>query len=446
MIRGLDYFYDAQTYRFLEQFIRAFSGFKYMTGSRAGQPPTLKVVPCHMAQTDSMVASIMRNQSDNALNSAPMICVYISSINGNSRARLNPAHVDTVQVVERAVNQNGEYTGERGKSYTVRRLMPVPFLMTINVDVWTTNLSQKLQLFEQIAMTIGSYFDIQNSENSIDWSAGTTATVRDDITWSTRTIPIGGSDEIDIMQFVLEMPYWLAPPAEVKQQILIEQIVANLRDQAPLLDVITDEIGPLLSQTITTPGDFRALVQGDEIILVGDNGSENDNDGNPWSWADLLSLYGAFRPAASQIILKDDIEQDGGITGTLQMDDNRPNVLYWQVNPMTLPANTLDAIDGVIDPMKTTPNTGLPVSVGSRYLIVSDIGPSQTWGAISARAGDIIEYDGTDWSTAFKASENEGQVYYLLNTAKATQMKWDGEDWVMAIDKLYYPGYWRLKL
>jgi hypothetical protein len=450
MIRGMDYFYDAQIYRFLEQIVRAYSGFKYMTGSRAGLPPVEQVVPVRMAPTDRLVASIMKNLSDNTLFAAPLIAVYITGVSGRRDDLQNPAHVDTRQVVERAIDPvSGEYEHGRGKSYTVKRLMALPMTMTVNVDVWTTNLNQKLQLLEQITIATYPDFDIQNSNNALDWTALTRVQVRDDITFTSRAIPIGTADEIDIMTFTLDIPFWLSPPAIITQQMLIEQIVTDVSEEKPTPGIVTDSghYGDPMWQQVTTPGNYRVNVSGNEITLINDAGEPFDDQGYPNSWERLINQYGVLRPAESKLILKNEIEEPLGIVGTLQPDPTRPNVLFWQIDPDTLPVNTLQPIDGVVDPHKSFPGGGLPQPVpGQRYLIVSDIGTSQVWGVLNAKYGDIIEYSTLGWNVAFNAALNTSSTQYVLNLAKGAQMKWTGEDWTMAIDGEYPPGLWRLNL
>ena len=61
----------------------------------------------------------------------------------------SPTHVDTQQVAERAYNiETGTYGQEQGNLYTVNRHMPVPYNMTLQVDIWTTNTDTKLSTLQ----------------------------------------------------------------------------------------------------------------------------------------------------------------------------------------------------------------------------------------------------------------------------------------------------------
>ena len=42
------------------------------------------------------------------------------------------------------------FSNDPGNAFTVERHMPVPYNLQYNVDIWTSNTEQKLQLLEQI--------------------------------------------------------------------------------------------------------------------------------------------------------------------------------------------------------------------------------------------------------------------------------------------------------
>ena len=109
-------------------------------------------------------------------------------------------------------------------------------------------------------------------------------------------------------------------------------------------------------------------------------------------------------------------------------------------------------INAVINPL--TFNPGSP-GVDTRYLILEDIssteedGPS-AWlnsdnSSFSAKANDIIQWDGTQWNIIFNSS-TATDTTYITNSYTGVQYKWDGEQWSKSIDGMYYPGEWRLIL
>jgi hypothetical protein len=449
-IQGLDYFYASQIPRFLEQIVRAFSGFQYETGWRNGEPPQLKMVPCRMASRDRMIGHIMRNNSENTLLAVPMITVDQTGFTFN-RARLqNPAHVDTRQVTERGVDDDGNYTGDRGNSYTIRRMMPLPFDMTVQIDVWTSNQLQKYMLMEQILMVIAPDIDIQNSDNALDWTAKTMLEL-EDINWTSRTIPIGTESEIEVSTITMKQIVWLSPPSEVTNQRLIEQIVTNLharRIDTIITDVETED--ERLARIVVTPGNHVISVSQGIITLLGPEGAHLDPNGEPYNWASLLSRYGVLEPTISTLRLKlGDIEDQNDVVGTIQLDNNNVNKLFWQIDPDTLPANDTPPIDGVIDPLRTWPGNGLPaIANGQRYLLQNDVANSTVaWGNLSAKANDIIQYSTANntWAVSFNSSAVTA-VRHVVNMTSGNQLRWTDGEWVLSIDGEYGAGYWRLRL
>jgi hypothetical protein len=459
MITRYDYCYDAQIERYLIQVVRAFSGFQYMTGERKGQPGQLRMVPCVTAKRDRQAAAIQRNMSENTLLSVPMISVSITNFEPDRERMQNLNHVDTVQITERARDAvTGEYTGERGNSVTVDRLMPRPFTLSVQVDIWTSNMKQKLMLLEQIDQIIFPGFDIQNSDNALDWSALTTAQF-DGQTFSSLSVPIGTESEIDVATVNLKIPMWLSPPAKVTRQNIIRQITINVNegekdDNGVILH------GANLTRVITTPGDHCLRVERGNMTLLGPAGQELDLAGNPYSWEALLAQYDTvLHPSETQLHLRSTLsdDQSSNIVGVLFPTDE-PNVVAWQPDIETLPRNTLASLTGIIDPLRSIPGEGAmsAAAEGQRYLLLNDLAgfPNQTpspdapqtiWGGVQARAGSIIQYRNGAWGVMFNAVDHP-QVEYVTNSNTGRQLVWNVEQqsWVMALDGVYAPGYWRL--
>ena len=136
------HFYDGQIRRYITQVIRLLSGFTYKDGDGA-----LRRVPVAYGDLNRQVAHILRDNSENKLPSAPRMAVYMTAMELD-RARLSDSsYVNKVNVRERAYDSEGnEYLNTQGKNYTVERLMPTPYILTMNVDIWTSNTEQKLQI------------------------------------------------------------------------------------------------------------------------------------------------------------------------------------------------------------------------------------------------------------------------------------------------------------
>jgi len=452
---GLDYFYDGQIKRYLVQLVAVFHGFQYMTYDRNGNG-VLRRAPVTWARTDRMTAHIQRSGSENTALSAPFITLHLSDIQHQPERRHNIDHIDKIQVTEREFDENlGVYTRNPGKSYTVERLMPVPYDMTVDVSTWTTNMEQKLQFFEQIGMVFNPHLDFQTSTNPLDWTALTTMHLQS-ITWSSRSIPIGTStnqESLDIMVHQFLIPAWINPPAKVKRQQVIHQImtnVANTTSECFAVNGVSDVSEDFISRKLMTPYDHRIIVEGNEVTLLTSFGGMYDSKGNLLKWRDLFNEYGNFRPGITQLRLKrfttDPASEVGDIVGVVEIHPTEPNKLLWSVDPSTLPVNTLPAIDAVIDPHKTFPGSGLPtVANGQRYLLLDSVQPGTVaWGGLTADENDVIVYDNTQWQVAFDASDSTDQEVMLNNYTNKQLIFNPGEGWELAVDAEYEQGYWRL--
>jgi hypothetical protein len=447
-ITPYEFWYDGIQVRYLEQVVRGFSGFSYQTGSIAGAAPQTVMVPVRIASTSRMVANLMSNMSENTLIAAPLISVYQTGLRGRREDLQNPAFVDHLQVIERNLAPDGSYGIGRGNAYSVDRIMPLPFTMDVQVDIWTSNMLQKYQLVEQILPAIYPQFEIQNSSNALDWSAVTICMVDDDLSFTSRTIPVGTSDEIDVMSIKLKIPIWLSPPAKVKRISRIEEIVTNVYQGEADLDYDSISTGERLQRVIITPGDLCVSVDGPIITLIGPKHKPTLASGQPPSWLDLFVQYGDLNPTLSTLTLfiSDDINGPY-VSGSLQYTA-QANQLRWTIDASTLPANTLPAINGVIDPERTSPINGLPTATnGQRYLLLTNIGSSEAWGTLSANANDIIQYSSSTqlWTVSF-ASQTVTSPQNVLNSATNKQLHWNGTMWVISIDGVYEPGYWRITL
>jgi hypothetical protein len=144
---------------------------------------------------------------------------------------------------------------------------------------------------------------------------------------------------------------------------------------------------------------------------------------------------------------------DDQIIGTVSYDPTDERFLLIDIDPDTLPQNTLLPVDAVIDPLLSGPGSGLPAAVvGQRYLILEDIGsitnsqPASAWGQLVAKANDIIEYDGTLWGVTFGSTTNTQNIQYVTNITTGLQYLWTGSQWVKSYEGLYTAGNWSIVL
>lgn len=277
----MDYFYAGQLRQYRLQFIRAFSNFNVNFGTE--DAPDLRRVPCRYGDPSRIVASVVRANTENKILSTPFISCVVSGLSMSSDRRQDPLLVEKVQVNERMYDEETQrYTQDVGQRYTVERYMPVPYELTMQVDIWTSNIDQKEQLIEQIFMLFNPAIEFQTSTNPIDWTFLSYIEMQDNITWSSRSLPMGTENPIDVLTINFKVPIWINPPAKVKRQTIIEQIVTNVVQGYKTNDQWEWNEYEFLSRTITTPGNYSIQLHYSgnnsyEINLLSRGGNANDD-------------------------------------------------------------------------------------------------------------------------------------------------------------------------
>jgi hypothetical protein len=147
------YFYDGQLRRFLVQFIRIVSNFEVEFGKDRDGTRTLQRVPVYYGDASRQAQVILKGNSENTLNAVPAMAAYISGLTYEQSRMQEPNFVSKMNLRMREYDATtGLYSGNQGDSYTIERLMPVPYKLTMKLDIWTSNTEQKMQLIEQIAV------------------------------------------------------------------------------------------------------------------------------------------------------------------------------------------------------------------------------------------------------------------------------------------------------
>jgi hypothetical protein len=420
------FFYDNQIRRFLIQFAKIFSNWQVTKGKDPAGNDIYVRVPVMYGDSSRQASTIIADNSASNLPSAPLITFYISGLEYDQKRTQDPTFVDRINVRQRAYNADTQsYEQTQGQAFTVERLMPVPYTLRITVDFWTTNYNQKLELIEQLGTLFNPSLEIQSTDNFIDWTS-LSVVYQDGLTFSSRTIPQGTGNPIDVLTWKFYMPIWISTAAKLKKFGVIQKIIASIFKGTALTD-IQDEDLLLGTRQKITPYGYKLLLLGNTLqLLPADEAFYPDNEdlnlppspNTSLYWSSLLNVYGTLRPGISQIWLQNPY-MDTEIVGTIVPDPVDDRLLIYTIDPDTLPQNTLDPVDGVINPLITGPNAGLPGPVnGRRYLIVENIGsPGNTttaWGSLIANANDIIEYSSGQWSVVFNSS-NDTAIEYVTN-------------------------------
>jgi len=430
----MQFFYDGQIRRYVTQIVRLLSNFVVRYGDG-----TLVRVPVMYGDPDRQVAHIINQNSENSIPSVPRIAVYITEYELNRQRIQEPTFISKMQIRERAIESdsggNDFYTSEQGKNFTVERLMPTPFDLTVKVDIWTSNTEQKLQILEQILVLFNPSLEIQTTDNYIDWTSLSVVEL-EDVNFSSRAVPVGTNSSIDIASITLKTPTWLTPPIKIKKLGVVTSIINNIYtgttggigDYVEGLGTDTEAYGLGLTDyeftSTTTVGNFEILVTPEGIRMFSKAKGEKDN----LAWSILLEqIPGDFRSGLSKIFL---IQKDGTIVvGTLALNPLDPGLLSVIWDPDTAHSNNYiddqgniqnidlgydnstgrGTFDAIVNPQTFNPKRpngehfDQPISAGVRYLLVENLGGGARETFISLRSSKII---------------NTGEDFDVINSSK----------------------------
>jgi len=456
------FFYDSQIRRFLLQFTRIFSNFQVEYGRDNSGNATLVRVPVRYGDASRQAQTIIQENSASSLPSTPLMTYYITGFDYDRPRMQEPYFVSKQQVRARTWDAEAEtYETTQSNAFTIERLMPVPYKLTINLDIWTSNTNQKLQIIEQIVTLFNPALEIQGTDNYLDWTSLSVVEL-DRTNWSSRTIPIGTENPIDIFTMTFTIPIWISSPAKVKKLGVVEKIIASIYDEnGDANEAILNNDLLLGTRQKFTPYGFQTLLIGNKVqalkysqTINTPNGSVIPPESPPSNefWQALVGMYGALRPGISQLRFDSQWGDETQIIGTVSYDPTDDRFLLIDIDPDTVPQNTLPPIDAIIDPTASGPGAGLPTAVaGQRYLILNDIGDfdnlsvAQAWGQLVAEANDIIEYTGAEWIVVFDSNDSPN-TQFLTNITTGLQYRWTGQQWVKSYEGLYPGGEWSLVL
>jgi hypothetical protein len=230
--------------------------------------------------------------------------------------------------------------------------------------------------------------------------------------FSSRTIPQGAAEDIDIASLEFEMPIYITPPAKVKKLGVVRAVVQNMFNNTG--DAVN------INNLIYNDGDIVNTVEYKRygiVMLKGDNGVAGDyyvtivdvgqavidagldlppeKIGKKLDWQLVLDQYGGYKAGVSRITFK--TATGGSIIGTITVNPIDPTILVASLDMDTVPSNSelttgtypdgtvytsvrsasKGTIDAIINPYNfnplTTYGTKANFPAGLRYLMLDDL-------------------------------------------------------------------------
>jgi len=244
------YFYDQQIRRYLLQFVDLFSGLRVRTGFREdGTTPIDIVVPVHYASLDRMVAYCLAGGSDSETTSqsVPIMSAYMNGIVYSPERSKSPAVVDRRSYI--TVEDNLSASSQEAATAKIKvksRQMPIPYTLSLELNLFAENQDQHFQMLEQILMVFNPTLEVQSNDSPWDWTALTRVTLRD-IGLETA-FPPGESETLISSTLIFEMPIWISGPMKEDINRFVAGVRHIIRDASQVEGALKDLTVPGLEQ------------------------------------------------------------------------------------------------------------------------------------------------------------------------------------------------------
>lgn len=451
-----NFFYDGQIRRFIMQFIRMVSNFYVEFGKDRDGNVTLQRIPVIYGDQSRQAAQILRNNSENTLPTVPAMAVYVGSLDYDRERLQEPYHVSKMHLRQQRYDPaTGNYDPNRADSFTVERLMPVPYKLTLKLDIWTSNTEQKLQIVEQLASLFNPALEIQSTDNYIDWTS-LSAVFLSGINWDSRSVPTGSEEVISVATLTFELPIWISSPAKVQRLGVVYRVINSIYDADGNINDTVFDNESYLSRRVYAPMGFKVVYLNGKVTLlknsdlvVGDEVPDTTT-----SWRSLIDYYGELNEGLSEVRLRH-FDSNYEIVGHVSYNPLDESQLIFNIDIDSAPQNTLSPVNAIIDPYTVDVdkyNLSDP-AVGTRYLVLNPIGSlsnieaAEIWknAAFVANAFDIIEWDGYSWKVVFD-SQQESSTHYVTNLNTGIQYRWYRGSWSKSTEGIYQEGEWSLVL
>ena len=225
MANNYTFHYQGAIRDYIKQFLRIFSGFQveYDIDRDEDSVKDKKTCQIFYGDMDRVVANVLHKDGTFIPTSLPLMTGVVTTIELNPEMRHSKYHQDNVSRVR----------GSDGETVSTQRKMGVPYKLSMDLSILTSNNTQMFQLLEQILMMFNPKLTIQKSENLIDWTYLTEVEL---VAVNPESSVPAGADERFIsysLSFLIDI--WLDYPAK-EDTGFIEQIFLNIKDNTNDVD------------------------------------------------------------------------------------------------------------------------------------------------------------------------------------------------------------------
>lgn len=205
------FFFDEQIAKYQIQFMAIFKGLQVQTGVREDGAKRLMEVPVTYGSRDRVTAALLAQNTQNTAIKLPTMSAYMTDMD-----------LGTDRMKGTGTSRRFTYLPKGGlfpnDLKTVVQLMPVPYTMTMELAIYTSNMQQQRQILEQILVFFDPILQIQKSDDVFDFTKITMVELKN-ITFN-EEYPAGDKPRIIQTTLSFLVPLWLAVPANLKTEFV----------------------------------------------------------------------------------------------------------------------------------------------------------------------------------------------------------------------------------
>ena len=213
-----NFFYDEQIRAYLLQFCYIFTGLQVLTGKGETGETEFISVPINVGSKDRVVAAIMQGNNNSRSFSLPIMSAYVTGI------ELAPERRKGVGVVDSRVFMpaGGIFPNDLA---VVKRLMPIPYNLQIDLSIYASNTQQLHQILEQILVLFDPILQIQTTDAAFDWTKITNVELIG--ISNEENYPMGGDRRMLLWSLNFTVPIYLSIPVDIKDEI-VHKVISRI--------------------------------------------------------------------------------------------------------------------------------------------------------------------------------------------------------------------------
>lgn len=229
------FYYEGQLRSYLLQFCNIFAGLKVQTGKGECGEEEFITVPIVIGSKDRVVAAINAGNTQNKPFALPAMAANINGL------QLSPTRKGIGVVDKRTFLPAGGLYPQDLK--VVTRVMPIQYIMTVDLTICASNTMQLHQILEQVLMLFDPDLQIQTSDAAFDWTKLTNVELTG--ISNEENYPAGTDRRIITWSLSFELPIFIAGPADIKED-LVKKIIITIGDSKGFTVNEFDEDGELI--------------------------------------------------------------------------------------------------------------------------------------------------------------------------------------------------------